>query len=120
MRLAQFVYVWKHKIQFLRTRNSNEFLKKYISMRTVILHDLGKSFNILIFGDEKATKIHRKFAGHHQRERMNFFQKVEAFCDWECARFTKPDKQLTGEETWKRLFPQIDMKYVVERFKELN
>lgn len=29
---------------------------------------------------------------------------------WESARFTKPEKQLTAYETWRKLYPDIDMK----------
>ncbi len=36
--------------------------------------------------------------------------KIEAAIDWESARFTKPEKQLTAYETWRKLYPDIDMK----------
>jgi hypothetical protein len=83
--------------------------------------------NILIFGDKIATKLHRVFSSHHDQivgeaykyengKKIHLWyirdieNKIEAAIDWESARFTKPEKQLTAYETWRKLYPDIDMK----------
>lgn len=90
-------------------------------------HDFIKMINILIFGDKIATKLHRAFSSHHDqivgevykyengkkvhlRYVRDIENKVEAAIDWESARFTKPEKQLTAYEAWRKLYPDIDMK----------
>lgn len=105
-----------HKIAFMRVRKSNNFLKANITFMRAINHDLVKMFTILILGDKIASKLHRKYAGHHKGINMNFKQKVEAFCDWECARYTKPEKPLNGEETWEKYYPSVDMGEIVKQF----
>ena len=92
-------------------------------------HDFLKMINIAIFGDKIATKIHRKFSGHHAHTKYlriiydNGFRtytkkqpayryikhKIEAAIDWESARFTKPEKPLNAYETWKKYYNDIDM-----------
>lgn len=115
-RIKEFKEVFCHKMAFAITRNSNEFLKSNISLSRVIMHDLGKSLNIIIFGDDIATKIHRKLAGHHQENKMTYSQKVEAFCDWECARITKPLKPLNGAQTWTKYYSHVDMSNIIDSF----
>ena len=93
------------------------------------MHDFVKMINILIFGDKVATKLHRKFSGHHAHMKylriyyddgMHKWSKVqpagrfiknqvEAAVDWESARFTKPEKPLNAYETWKKYYSDIDM-----------
>ena len=82
------------------------------------MHDLDKCFTILIFGDAIATKIHRSIAGHHKIQNTTYKERVEMFIDWECARFTKPEKQLTGEETWIAFYENLDMLDIVNQFKQ--
>lgn len=79
-------------------------------------HDFLKMLNILIFGDKIATKLHRKFSGHHVHtysDGISIYEdipnKIEAAIDWESARFTKPDKPLNAYETWIKYYPNIDM-----------
>ena len=36
--------------------------------------------------------------------------------DWECARFTKPDKPLDAYDTWKTYYPYVDMAPVLKQF----
>ena len=94
------------------------------------MHDFIKMINILLLGDKIATKIHRKFSGHHAQSKTYLFavvhdpcgwvypeykterdikNKIEAAIDWESARFTKPDKPLNAYETWKKYYSDIDM-----------
>lgn len=119
-RFKEIIGIIKHKKAFMEVRNSNIFLTENISFMRAIMHDTIKIFTTLIFGDKIATQLHRRFAGHHKGVNMNFEQKVEAFCDWECARFTKPEKPLNGEETWKQYYPDVDMESIVLLFNLLK
>ena len=85
-----------------------------IAYEAGLLHDLGKALAIMIVGDKMATRIHRRVAGHHKLDTHR--QKVEAFCDWECARLTKPAKPLNGAQTWAKYYQSIDMAYIVDAF----
>ena len=117
-RITEFKKVWAHKKAFMKVRNSNEALKTNISLWRCIRHDLGKSLNIILFGDNIATKIHRKLAGHH-----NFRSKKdrwEAFCEWECARYTKPEKPLDGYMTWQKYYDYLPMQDIVDEFNKAS
>jgi hypothetical protein len=92
-------------------------------------HDFIKMINVFIFGDNIATKLHRKFSSHHAHLRKiriyyidypkNYSKvlpygryiknKIEAAIDWESARFTKPEKPLDAYDTWKKYYSDIDM-----------
>ena len=100
-------------------------------------HDFLKMINVFLFGDKIATKLHRKFSGHHahmSKLRIYYLEypknyskilpngrfiknKIEAAIDWESARFTKPEKQLDAFDTWKKYYSDIDME---ETLKQLG
>lgn len=115
-RIKEFYAVLRHKAAFLQVRNSNAYLRQNISLIRALMHDTGKAINILLLGDRLATKIHRRLAGHHHEDKMSLPQKVEAFCDWECARLTKPSKPLDGIQTWRTYYSHVDMAEVVSGF----
>ena len=61
-------------------------------------HDLDKLILTPLIGDKMATKIHRKISSHHKRNGV-IKDVLGAIIDWECARFTKPDKPLNASAT---------------------
>ena len=71
-------------------------------------HDLDKIFLYPILGKHYTQLIHRAWSSHHYRN-LDIKDKVQAAFDWECARFTKPDKPLDAYETWKKYYPIVDM-----------
>lgn len=77
-------------------------------------HDLWKTVNIALLGDKTATKLHRRFSGHHLQN-GDIRNKVEAAIDWESARFTKPDKPLNAYQTWKKYYPEVDMEDTLKK-----
>lgn len=51
--------------------------------------------------------LHRYCSRHHTlkaRSRSDFVQMV---IDWECARYTKPDKPLNARQTMNQIYPQM-------------
>jgi hypothetical protein len=121
-RFYEFNQVRKHRKEVQRIAKEKGYSFPF--------HDFLKMVNILIFGDKIATKLHRKFSNHHAHMRylriyynegLHKYSKiqpagryikneVEAIIDWESARFTKPEKQLTAYETWQKFYSDIDMK----------
>jgi len=71
-----------------------------------VFHDVLKLLNILVLGDEIATKLHRKFSSHHEQN-GKIRDVLQAVIDWECARITKPSKPLTARQTWIKFYSHI-------------
>lgn len=118
-RFKEFAAIQRHRKEVQRIAKEKGYSFPF--------HDFVKSINVLIFGDKIATELHRAFSTHHDhivgeaykiidgkkvhiRYIRDIENKVEAAIDWESARFTKPEKQLTAYETWRKLYSDIDMK----------
>lgn len=72
------------------------------------VHDLDKVFLLIFLPKKTVHKLHQAYVRHH----VNMLKKthsdyVEMVIDWECARFTKPDKPLTACETLEKFYPQL-------------
>lgn len=83
------------------------------------LHDLDKVLLYPIFGVKLTNKIHRYFARHHVRRARTGVDYREMVIDWECARYTKPDKPLNAYDTLYHLYPQLESK-ILPILKELG
>ena len=107
----KFLYTWEHKKAFLKVE------RQYFHKNTWrgYVHDLDKLlwwFPIaFLFGktDKWVQKKHRLFAKHHAENKQ---PKSDAVCyemiiDWECARFTKPDKPLNAVQTLEKFYPSF-------------
>ena len=93
-RLDAIKYTYNHKKAFLKVE------KEIYGFNTVrgYLHDIDKLFLYIIFDKKKAHNIHRSFARHHIDNMKTRMDKIHGVIDWECARYTKPDKPLTAIE----------------------
>lgn len=107
-------YTWKHKFAFLKIEHQllgHNTLKGF-------LHDTDKVFYLypvaLIFGKDKnwIKNKHRLNNRHHVESKYDKSYKdyVEMIIDWECARFTKPDKPLNAFQTMKKFYPDMEPK----------
>lgn len=73
-------------------------------------HDLDKVPMYILLGKRLTQVLHRAWSNHHyHRSTGDIKDKVQAALDWECARFTKPDKPLDAYDTWKKYYPDVDM-----------
>lgn len=84
------------------------------------VHDLDKVilYNFLPF--EKVKKFHRNNARHHEnsvRKTKNDY--IDMIIDWECARFTKPDKPLNAYDTLYKFYPNLE-KEILPLLKKYN
>lgn len=111
MDIAHFKYTLKHKKAFLKTE------KQILGKNTLsgYFHDIDKLILYLIpfLKSKKVSEIHRKFSKHHL---PNAIEKekymIQSIIDWECARFTKPDKPLNARETLNNFYPEYKSYYI--------
>lgn len=74
-----------------------------------LLHDVDKLFLYVFYDKNIVTNLHRNTTSHHVDFKavgtLSNNTIIDAIIDWECARFTKPDKPLTARETLKKYYP---------------
>ena len=72
-------------------------------------HDLDKVILYHLLPFEKVKKFHRSTARHHDNQiRKNKNDYIEMIIDWECARYTKPDKPLNAYDTLYKFYPHLE------------
>lgn len=86
-----------------------------------IVHDIDKVILYNFWEHKKVKEFHRKHARHHvendiKKTRADY---IEMIIDWECARYTKPDKPLNAYDTLYKIYPEVEEK-VLPILKELN
>ena len=118
MNRSHIVYTMKHKRAFLRVE------KELLGHNTVrgFLHDLDKVFIYFVTPkswEKKVSKFHRKYSRHHPIRARTKADYIQMIIDWECCRFTKPDKPMTARQTLYKLFPEMEDK-ILPLLEELN
>ena len=96
-------YTWQHKKAFLKVE------KELCGKNTLggYLHDTDKLFMYAIgIPHNIAHKIHVATAPHHIRN-GTIKRPMMAIIDWECARYTKPDKPLNARTFYEKKCPKI-------------
>lgn len=83
------------------------------------LHDLDKVILYPFLGKELTNHVHRATARHHVKRARTTTDFKEMVVDWECARFTKPDKPLNAYDTLYKYYPQLEDK-ILPILKELG
>lgn len=74
-----------------------------------IAHDLDKVILYNFWPFEKVKKFHRNTARHHDNNiKKKKSDYIEMIIDWECARFTKPDKPLNAYDTLYKFYPHLE------------
>lgn len=72
------------------------------------LHDLDKVFLYPFFDYKSVHNWHREYSRHHAVKAHSHADYVQMVIDWECARFTKPDKPLDARGTLKKFYPGLE------------
>ncbi len=103
-RLDYVKYTLLHRKAFRQVEK--ELLGK-VSLRGY-LHDLDKVFLYPLLGKNLTSKLHRKFARHHKNSAKILADYKEMVIDWECARYTKPDKPLNAYDTLYKYYPELE------------
>lgn len=113
-----FKWTWKHKLAFLKVE------KELLGKNTLrgYLHDADKLFLYLIFSKKRTHKIHRAYAKHHIKNAITEKDVTQMVIDWECGRFTKPNKPMNAYETLMSKYPNYREKVlpVIQRLKLHN
>lgn len=100
------VYTKAHRKAFRK-------VEKELTGRNTIrgyLHDIDKLFLYLFFDYDTVHNWHRKHSRHHTIKAKTHADFVQMVIDWECARYTKPDKPLNARETLKKFYPECTKK----------
>lgn len=111
-RYKRIVYTLRHKKAFLKIE------KKLLGKNTLkgFFHDWDKPFLYCLFwiSNKKIQKIHQQISRHHVDNHLlkTKADLVETVIDWECARFTKPDKPLDAYETLIKFYPEYESVYL--------
>ena len=86
-----------------------------------IVHDLDKVILYNVWPHKKVKNFHRTTARHHieSRVKKNRADYIEMIIDWECARYTKPDKPLNAYDTLYKWYPELENE-VLPLLKEFN
>lgn len=121
------LYTWKHYLAFLKVEKQLTGKYKYK------FHDVDKMFMFIFLpflGDRIINQTHQRINKHHptytvgenwakQLKSPNKVRWEEAIIDWECARYTKPDKPLDAYDTLFKFYPEY-VEYAKPAFKELG
>lgn len=108
-------YSLEHRKAFL------DLEKKLLGKNTIrgYLHDVDKIILYHFLPTEFVHTCHQWWAKHHQRRAKTHDDFVQMVIDWECARFTKPDKPLDAYDTLYKFYPHMEDK-ILPVLKELN
>jgi len=96
-------YTINHRKAF---RKIEKQLTGRVSLRG-LFHDFDKIFLYMIFEKAKAHNIHRNWSRHHANKAHTHKDYIQMVIDWECARFTKPDKPLNARDTLKKYYSNL-------------
>lgn len=106
-------YTWQHKKAYLKVE------KELTGKNTIrgYLHDLDKLIMYIIGVPKKtAHKIHAATAPHHiKNDKVKY--PIGAVIDWECARYSKPDKPLSARYFYEKKCPRLpEIEKVLQEF----
>lgn len=75
-----------------------------------LIHDIDKVILYNFLEHRKVKNFHRKTARHHVENNIKKTRNdyIEMIIDWECARFTKPDKPLNAYDTLYNLYEHLE------------
>lgn len=115
MNTERIKYTLNHRKAF---RKLEKKLLGYNTFRS-LFHDLDKVI-LYVFCDYKAAhNLHRKYSHHHILIAKTRNDYIHMVIDWECARYTKPDKPLNARETLYKFYPELESK-VLPVLKEFS
>ena len=108
-------YSLEHRKAFLALE------KKLLGKNTIrgYLHDVDKIILYHFFPTEFVHTCHQWWSKHHEHRAKTHTDFVQMVIDWECARFTKPDKPLDAYDTLYKFYPHLEKK-ILPILKELN
>lgn len=115
MEVERIKYTLKHRKAF---RKVEKALLGHNTFRS-LFHDLDKIILYVCFNYKTVHNFHRRYSKHHKLKAKTHNDFIQMVIDWECARYTKPDKPLNARETLYKYYPNLKSK-VLPILKELN
>lgn len=114
-RINSILYTLKHRKAFLKVE------KMLLGHNTIRghLHDLDKVILKLFLSKDAVKRIHRNYSRHHSKNAHTKQDYIQMVIDWECARYTKPDKPLNARETLYKYYSELKPK-IIPILEELN
>ena len=97
-------YSLKHRKAF---RKIEKQLLGHNTFRS-LFHDLDKVILYNFFDYKAVHNFHRNHMRHHKTKARTYNDFVQMVVDWECARYTKPDKPLNARETLYKFYPDLE------------
>ena len=86
-----------------------------------IVHDIDKVILYNFWEHKKVKEYHRKHARHHVENNIKKTKAdyIEMVIDWECARYSKPDKPLNAYDTLYNIYAELE-EIILPILKEFN
>ena len=86
-----------------------------------LVHDIDKVILYNFWEHKKVKEFHRKTARHHVENDIKKTKAdyIEMVIDWECARYTKPDKPLNAYDTLYNIYSDLE-DVILPILKEFN
>ena len=115
--LGAIKYTLEHKKAFKKVEK--EFLG-HNTWRSIV-HDIDKVILYNFWEHKRVKEFHRKTARHHVENNIKKRKGdyIEMIIDWECARYSKPDKPLNAYDTLYNLYPDLE-EIILPILKEFN
>lgn len=103
----KIIYTMKHKHALELVANKYYGSKM---MEQIKYHDMDKVLMMLFMDKELASTFHRLYANHHNdgNQKLQKQDLIEMILDWECARYTKPDKPLNAYDTLNKYYNNLN------------
>jgi hypothetical protein len=101
--MSKFSYTMDHKRYFLKVE------RELLGKNTIrgYLHDVDKLILYVFLPKKVVSKLHSSYSRHHSRMAETESDFTQMVIDWECARYTKPDKPLNARETLYKYYPYL-------------
>lgn len=113
----------RYKIQYSKIHRIafRDLEKRLLGKNTIrsFFHDVDKIILYHFLPTEFVHTCHQWWSRHHERRAKTHKDFVQMVIDWECARFTKPDKPLNAYDTLYKFYPHLKDK-LLPILKELN
>jgi len=74
---------------------------------------------LCFFEKKKLHSFHQRISIHHVGNIWGIHDTYQMIVDWECARYTKPDKPLNAYDTLYEFYPDIEDK-ILPKLKKLG
>lgn len=95
-------YTYFHRVAFrLLVEKYFEGEERIEMLKRAEVHDLDKLLLYQFKEKDEVKEYHRMNFSHHLKnfDNLDYYDYLEAIIDWECARYTKPDKPYNAFDT---------------------